>query len=236
MMNLGAISIPTRYCGLPGKAHGGYCCGLLGKRIEGAAQVTLRAAPPLERPLRLESQEASGLRLWDDAMLIAEANAATLGIVPPSAVSYDDATIAAAVYSGFAYHPFPECFVCGPARTREDGLRIFPGLVSGQDVIAAPWVPDASVSEDGSLVPPEIVWAALDCPGGIALNPTGVKPVVLGRLTVEIAEPLEIGNRYVVVAWPLGTEGRKRFAGTAIFSDEQKLYALGHATWFALPV
>ena len=66
MMNLGTISIPTRYCGLPGKAHGGYCCGLLGKRIEGAAQVTLRAAPPLERPLRLESQEASGLRLWDD--------------------------------------------------------------------------------------------------------------------------------------------------------------------------
>src|SRR5438093_12726874 len=98
MMTLVAISIPTRYCGLPGKAHGGYCCGLLGKRIEGAAQVTLRAAPPLERPLRLESQEASGLRLWDDAMLVAEATAAPLGIVPPSAVSYYDLTLAAAAY------------------------------------------------------------------------------------------------------------------------------------------
>lgn len=236
MTNLGAISIPTRYRGLPGKGHGGYCCGLLGKRLERAAEVTLRAAPPLERALRVEVQEAGQLRLWDDSTLVAEAAAGAPIIAPPEPVSLDEAALASAAYSGFRYHPFPGCFVCGPARQRGDGLRIFPGPVSGRDLIAAPWVPGPSVSDGRSVVPAEIVWAALDCPGGIVFNPTGPKPVVLGRLSVEIVEPLEVANRYVVVAWPLGSEGRKRFAGTAIFSDEQKLCALGRATWFALPV
>src|SRR5215472_8920194 len=46
-----AIVIRNRYSGLPGKGHGGYCCGLLGKRLGRAAEVTLRAAPPLEQAL-----------------------------------------------------------------------------------------------------------------------------------------------------------------------------------------
>ncbi len=228
------ILISSRYCGLPQKGHGGYCCGILAKRLGGGAEVTLRAAPPLERALRVEVQEAGGLRLWDDATLVAEATAGTPGIVPPPSVSYDDATIAAAAYSGFKYHPFPECFVCGPSRQRGDGLWIFPGPISGRDMIAAPWVPDESIGHGESVVPAEVVWAALDCPGGIVLNPTGPKPVVLGRLTAELADPVEVEKRYVVVAWPLGSEGRKRFAGTAIFSDRGRLCAIARAAWFQL--
>lgn len=226
------ILIQARYCGLPGKGHGGYCAGLLAQQIGGAAEVTLRAAPPLERALHVEVQEAGCLRLWDDSTVVAEATAGSPGIVPPPPVSLEEAAIASAAYSGFKHHPFPECFVCGPARQRGDGLRIFPGPIPGRDLIAAPWVPDHSIGDGRGGVLAEVVWAALDCPGGIALNPTGRNPVVLGRLTAELVDPVEAGKRYVVVAWPLGSEGRKRFAGTAIFSEEQKLCAIARATWF----
>ncbi len=157
-------------------------------------------------------------------------------MTPPPPVSFEEAATASAAYSGFKHHPFPTCFVCGPGRQRGDGLRIFPGPISRRDLIAAPWVPDESISDCAGVVPAEIVWAALDCPGGILLNPTGRDPVVLGRLTAELAEPVEVGHRYVVTAWPLGSEGRKRFAGTAILSEEQKLFALARATWFPLPM
>ncbi len=50
-----------------------------------------------------------------------------------------------------------------------DGLRIFPGPVAGRPVWAAPWTPDASVTDGSGRVRPEVVWAALDCPSrGIA--------------------------------------------------------------------
>jgi len=157
-------------------------------------------------------------------------------MAPPPPVSLEEAATASAAYSGFKHHPFPACFVCGPGRQRGDGLRIFPGPIAGRDLIAATWVPDESIGGCAGTVPAEIVWSALDCPGGIACNPTGRNPVVLGRLAAELAEPVEVGRRYVVIAWPLGSEGRKRFAATAILSEEQKLCALARAIWFPLPM
>src|SRR5215470_8529297 len=225
-----AIVIPSRYSGLPGKGHGGYCCGLLGKRLGRAAEVTLRAAPLLERALRLEEHDDGSLRLWGDGTLVAEATARTPGVEPPQPVSVEQAMIASATYSGFTYHPFPDCFVCGPARRTGDGLRIFPGPLPAREHIAAAWIPDHSLGGSGPIVPAEILWAALDCPGGIVLNPTGRTPLVLGRLTAEVTEPVEVGNRYVVVAWPLGSEGRRLFAGTAIFSEQGTLCAIARAT------
>ena len=65
-------------------------------------------------------------------------------------------------------HPFPACFVCGPDRAPGDGLRIFPGPLADRPLWAAPWTPDPSVTDVGGRVRPEVVWAALDCPSGIA--------------------------------------------------------------------
>src|SRR5690606_13318613 len=88
----------------------------------------------------------------------------------PPAPSYAQAVEATARYAGFAAHPAPECFVCGPTRGA-DALRIFCGSVSQDGVVAGPWTPDRSLAPDGTTIADEFVWAALDCPGFAAAAP-----------------------------------------------------------------
>jgi hypothetical protein len=45
------IIIDKRFCGPPNSGNGGYVCGRLARHIPGAAEVTLRAPPPLDTPL-----------------------------------------------------------------------------------------------------------------------------------------------------------------------------------------
>ena len=72
-----------------------------------------------------------------------------------------------------------------------DGLRIFPGPLAGTPMCAAPWTPDASVTDADGRVRPEVVWAALDCPSGIAAGDAagldGDTAVLLGRMTASLA-------------------------------------------------
>ena len=65
-------------------------------------------------------------------------------------------------------------------------------------------------------VSPEVVWAAIDCSGAYAVGGPGRGEVVLGRMAAEIHRLPEEGERCVVVAWPLGEDGRKLYAGTAL--------------------
>ncbi len=70
-------------------------------------------------------------------------------------------------------HPLPTCFVCGPARAKGDGLRIFAGPLgrhSQNAVLAASWIPDPNLAAEDGLVAPEFLWSALDCPTGYALQ------------------------------------------------------------------
>jgi hypothetical protein len=135
-------------------------------------------------------------------------------------------------------HPFPEDFVCGPARAPGDGLRIFPGVVPGSDLVAALWVPDASVCAADGSVPPEIVWAALDSPSSFPLlepeSARALEPMVLGRLCVSIEGALAAGERALVMAWPLAREGRRGTAGAALFAAEGRRVAIARATWVSL--
>jgi len=39
-------------------------------------------------------------------------------------------------------------------------------------------------------------------------------------------------QRYVAIGWRLGEEGRKHFAGTALFTDAGDLVARSVTTWF----
>jgi hypothetical protein len=89
-------------------------------------------------------------------------------------------------------------------------------------------------------VPPEyaakrFAWAALDCPGGWAVQPDGSRGIsVLGRLTARIYSTPQAGDECVVVGWPVGEpEGRKLHAGTALFRGGT-LLALGRAVWFTM--
>jgi hypothetical protein len=41
----------------------------------------------------------------------------------------------------------------------------------------------------------------------------------------------EAGERCVVVAWHLGSDGRKHGAGTALYTDAGELLGIGRAMW-----
>ena len=56
------ITIPRRFRGPPNSGNGGYVCGILARQIAGAAEVTLRAPPPLETELDLVEV---GARVWE---------------------------------------------------------------------------------------------------------------------------------------------------------------------------
>jgi len=49
-----SIIIDRRYCGPPNSGNGGYVCGRLARHIEGGAEITLRAPPPLDKPLDVD--------------------------------------------------------------------------------------------------------------------------------------------------------------------------------------
>jgi len=217
------IVVGERFNGPPGSANGGYTCGLLAAHVGAPVEVTLRSPPPLGR--RLDVVEADGaVRLLDGETLVAEAVPTEVALEPPAPVAPAEAERAAERYPGFERHVFPTCFVCGPARAEGDGLRIFAGPVSGRDVFAAPWTAPRDVSA-------ELVWAALDCPGAIAVGFPARGETVLGRFAVRIDRLPEPGERCVVVAWPLGEDGRKLYAGTALFSDAGEPLAVARATW-----
>jgi hypothetical protein len=212
------VIIPPRYNGPPGSANGGYACGLISEALGGGFEVTLLRPPPVGVDLDLVGHE---LRQGD--VVIAEARRAPpLDLDVPAPVSVEEAEEASKGYPGFQHHAYPTCFTCGPER--DDGLRIFPGPVEGRDgLVASPWTPEEAR--------PEIIWAALDCPGGWAVDDFQREGVMLGRMAAGIRELPRVGERHVVVGWPVGEEGRKRHAGSALYSASGEVLALARSTW-----
>jgi hypothetical protein len=134
------VIIAPRFNGPPTSAHGGYCSGLIARRVPGPAEVTLRAPPALGRPLLLV-REAGGVALRDDDGLVAEARPIDLDLDLPSAPSLARAQAATPRFPWRAEHPLPTCFACGTARAPGDGLRIFCGPTDDTPGYAAPWTP-----------------------------------------------------------------------------------------------
>jgi hypothetical protein len=132
-------------------------------------------------------------------------------------------------YAGFRDHVFPDCFVCGPHRRRGDGLRIFPGrLESG--IVAAPWLPADNLDRGDGHVAVAYHWAALDCPGYFAVT-AGRRAMLLGEMQAHVDRRVHTGEPCTVIGWKIGAEGRKHFAGTAIFDEDGELCARAFATW-----
>ena len=233
------LTIAPRFNGPPDSGNGGYSCGLLARFVDGPAEVTLRLPPPIGRPLQVELADGVAT-LRDGDSVIAEARPAQLHIEAPSAVDTVEATAAAedSAFLDSATHPFPTCFVCGPKRDAGDGLRIFAAPVSQRDVFAAPWTPDAGLAGDDGTLPPELIWAALDCPTSAPVandwNEPGFLPIVLARLTTRILAPVHAGEPHTLVSWPIELDGRKRHAGAALHSAEGELLAVARALWIEL--
>ena len=159
-------------------ANGGYACGRIAPFVDAeTVEVTLLLPPPLETPLRVEPA-GDGVRVFDGEALVAEGRPAELTLDVPDAPDFVEASRVSAAQAVDANHPFPGCFTCGPAREEGDGLRLRPGAAGG-GLVVAPYRPADTA--------PELVWAALDCPGAYAVDPGFARGVsVLGRLTGRI--------------------------------------------------
>lgn len=216
------MQISARFNGPPGSGNGGWSAGAFALAAGlSTAEVTLRVPPPLETPLAV----ADGKVVTPDGTLVAEVRPATEAGpgVPPATLA--EARAASVSYPGFTDHPFPTCFVCGPARAEGDGLRIFPGrLADGRT--AAPWVvpPGAGV---------ETVWAALDCPGGWSVIHAG-QAYLLGRIAAAVAALPAPGSTCVVVGAAASVQGRKALVDSSVYAPDGTRLATARATWIAV--
>lgn len=224
-----SIILPRRFCGPPDSANGGYTAGSLARFVGGAAEVTLRRPPPLDRELVVDRENVH-VMLRDGDEVVAEAAPTTLDIAAPMPTDFDTARDASlgSPFRDVAIHPFPTCFVCGPNRAEGDGLRLFAGRVAGTDRFATPWVP-AEVTD-------EIVWSALDCPSCavIYLDADQPAPHVLGRIAARIDRQPESGAQHVIMSWLLQRAGRKVESASAIYGSDLQLCAVARATWIRM--
>ena len=230
------VTIPRRFCGPANSANGGYACGVVAGLVGGPAECTLRAPPPLDVALAVERGDDGKIQLRQGGLLVAEGVAAVVEVDVPAPVNFTTAVAAARSYIGFERHPFPSCFVCGPQRGEGDGLRIFPGAVPERRVVAAPWIPDASLADADGTVRPEIVWSVLDCPSwfGASAFERFEGSAMLGRMAAMVRARPCVGDRCVAIGWLLAHEDRKVHCGSALLSDGGGVLAQARATWIKL--
>src|SRR6185295_6887208 len=96
------------------------------------------------------------------------------------------------------------------------------------------WRPAAGFLDEVGRLRPEIVWSAMDCPGGWAI----AEPANTGTLQVEISGPVDGRQDLIVMGWPMPAASarpgsRRRYAGTALFDARGGLLARGAAIWVA---
>jgi hypothetical protein len=235
------LVIAPRFCGPPDSGNGGYVCGLIAGRLDGQAEITLRAPPPLATPMTVQRGAEGSARVLHGRTLVAEGTRlpGSLHVEPPSPVPLSAARAAGARSRLRAHpeeHPFPSCFVCGPHRQPGDGLRILVGPVAGRDLSADVWYPHESLASQDGCLRPEFVWAALDCAGGMGAigDAPGVPVYLLGRFSARQTGPVKTGEPHVVAGWHLAEDGRKLLAGSALFTASGEVVALARATWIRL--
>jgi len=228
-----SIVVPARFCGPPMSGNGGWTSGHLAQLVDGALDggavtVHLRTPPPLDTELTISRGDDGTVEAWDGRTVVAQACAAepldTAEL--PMPVTYEQAQAAGPAYEGLRSHPSPTCFTCGTERDPTDALCLQTGPLPGYDTLrAAAWIPFEST--------PELVWAALDCPGAWASGLAG-RELVLGTMTASVAALPEVGEPHVVMAWPRGQDGRKYLSGTALYAADGHLLAQAEAVWISV--
>ena len=238
------VEVAQRFQGPPGTGNGGYVSGMLASHLSDSiaargVEVTLRAPTPLDVSLELIS-EASHIAAYSGDLLIGEATPVELNLPVPTPPSYAQA-LAAQPYSaaldpqmenivpgGMGFHPV--CFCCGADVPEGIGLRVFAAPVAGFEGVAAAWQPHGAFRDDAGVLPTPIVWAALDCPGQFAYLAANVRTGLLGRMTAKILAPA-VGDAFVITGWRIAIEGRKHFAGTALFNADGECCAYSKQVW-----
>jgi hypothetical protein len=229
LSNMVSFTIDARFCGPAGSSNGGYFAGKLATLLARTVSVRLLKPPPLETELTVVPLADGAVEVRAGAERIGEARPATLTLEAPPPPPYLQAVEVSRHYAGFRQHPFPTCFVCGTQRSRAQGLRIFAGPLA-PGLVAAPWVPDASLDGGDGKVLPEFMSAALDCPGYYAVAPDDRK-LLLAEFTAHVDRLVHIGASCTILGWAISSSGRKHEAGTAIFDGKGVLCGKAHALW-----
>jgi hypothetical protein len=224
------LTIAARFCGPPTSSNGGYFAGLVATLAARTVSVRLLQPPPLDTELTVRELPDGGLEVLHGGEPIGAARLADLTLEARPAPEYLAAVEASRHYAGFRHHRFPTCFVCGTQRARGDGLRIFAGPLPERGVVAAPWVPDASLDRGDGKVRPEFMSAALDCPGYYAVAPDD-RMMLLAEFTAHADRLVHVGESCTLVGWRVGASGRKHEAGTAIYDGKGELCGKARALW-----
>lgn len=235
---LSKIIIGRQFRGPPNSGNGGYVCGVLARGLDGPVTAMIRAPVPLDTELTFETGPGGNRMLGEDGTLIGQGAVALEFIAdPPVVPTLAAARVASAGYYGHANRVHPPCFTCSSEREDGDGLRIFPGQLEGAEkgYIACTWTPHTSFADADGAITPEVVWAALDCPGFFAwIEKEGRHGALLGTMTGEILELPRAGETYVVVAWPIVRDGRKETAGVALLDASGRVMARAHQVWIIM--
>ncbi|MEI2820416.1 MAG: hypothetical protein V9E81_09470 [Marmoricola sp.] len=220
-----ALRIDPKYRGPARSGNGGWTSGAFAARIRGDSstpvEVTLRMPPPLSTDLDIVAVHDCW-QLLDQDVLIAQARLCEARPSATDVVAFEEAQDASSHFPGLRHHPFPTCFTCGTAR--EDGLRIFPGPV-GDGRVAAVWTPETQ--DEPTL------WAALDCAGAWASDLED-RGLVLGQMTAYVDVLLRVGEPLIVVGEARGTQGRKVFSATSLFTTSGELVGAAEQIWIAI--
>ena len=226
------VTISKKFMGPPGMANGGYVAGLMARPFAGAVTVRLHRPVPLERPLALHN--GNGWQLTEGEALIASARADTFALNLPDLPAFAEVAAVATGYADASQHPFQHCFVCGPSRKPHDGLCIFPTRLPGRNMVAALWQPYPTLAAETGFVQTQYLWAALDCPGGIATIGNEPRPLVLGQISGELYGRVRADEKVMVLGWPIEANGRKHTVGTALLAESGILLGKALAIWLEL--
>lgn len=233
------LTIPKRFVGPPDSGNGGYVAGIFAALTDtkSPVEVTLRSPIPLDTPMEVKRGE--GTVILNGETLIAEVRESELDLEIPSPPSWDEALSARAESYSFGnrHNPFfpnregfhPICFCCGAEH--ETGLKVYAAPVLNHEQVAAIWSTKLAWAEDSGYLPEAFLWTALDCPGQFAYMADNIRTGMLGRMTAQILTTAKAGSEYMVTGWRIGVEGKKHFAGTAIFDRDENIIGMAKSIW-----
>ncbi|MCB0878719.1 MAG: hypothetical protein KDC46_07025 [Thermoleophilia bacterium] len=249
------IEIPVWANGPDASGNGGWSAGLLAEQLGADAiahgvSVSLRLPPPIGRPLRV-APAGSGRDVFDDdshgaggeSVLVMHAEPSPTSLDAPDVVRAIDADVAGRASAGFPFrehHPFPRCVSCGIARDPgEVSLELHCGpvdgvAVDGSRVFADAWIPSADVphDDDSGEVTIPAMWSALDCPSAAPVaDPHAVNPSVLARITARVATRARVGERCVLAAWHVSSDGRQHVTRSVMVDAGGTVIAAADALW-----
>ncbi|MFI6051710.1 PaaI family thioesterase [Streptomyces violascens] len=247
MTAIETITVPAHLQGYPGVAFGGYVAGVLAGRAfpelstaseQGgpqpkAVRVDFWRPVPTGVPVRIAETTDGGIELTSGEAVLAFAFPAEQSVEVPEAPSWAEASAAGDAYRAAPPSGSVDCFGCGLDRTPDTGLRQHCGPVPGRALVATAWTPGPQLADAEGMLPPELVWGALDCPGNAAGRLLGTQRpgAVTASLTATLLRPVGVGERLISYAWLRSEEGRKHHMGVALASASGDLCAVATSLW-----